>query len=119
MEEKIIHWVMYDNKIKDYQTKIKKIKEQREGLSEEIFEGLEVDMEKSNKEMPKYNIESLNAKLQIQKSNIYESLNYKFLETSFSEYFQCPEKAKELIDYIRNKRQKETKLQIKREYLID
>ena len=117
METQIVQWVHYDNKLKEYNEKSKAIRKEKDKLSEEIFESLQIH-EKEKDKLPHVMIESMNTKIQFQKSTVYESLNYKFLATSLEDYFQSKEKAEEVIDFIRNKRSHEPKVSMKRDFIL-
>ena len=50
MEEKIVQWVKYDDKIREYNDKNKLLKAEKDKLGVSIMETLEIDETKSNKE---------------------------------------------------------------------
>ena len=115
MDEEIVKWIQYDNKLKEYNEKIKRLREEKEQLSEQIFEHYDIDETKDAERLPRFNIEPLNTKLWVHKQNHYESLTYKFLAECLQSYFDSPEKAGEVIDFIRDKRSLVTKVSLKRE----
>jgi hypothetical protein len=115
MAEEIVKWVHYDNKLKEYNEKSKRLREEKDKLSEKIFEYYDIDEHKQNSELPKFNLTKLKTKLTVHQSNHYESLNYKFLTKCLCEHFGNQEQADELVEFIRNKRSHETKISLKRE----
>ena len=119
MEEKIVQWVKYDDKIREYNDKNKLLRDEKDKLGVSIMEGLEIDETKNNKEMPQFKIESLNTRVLCHQSNNYEGLTNKFLGECFREYFNSEEKSKELLLFIKSKRQVNKKISLKREYLMD
>ena len=119
MEQKIVQWVHYDDKIREYNTKNKLLKDEKDKLGISIMEGLEIDGSKSNKELPQFKIESLNTRVLCHQSNNYEGLTNKFLAECFRENFDSEEKSKELLLFIKSKRQMNKKISLKREYLMD
>ena len=119
MEEKIVQWVKYDDKIREYNDKNKLLKAEKDKLGVSIMETLEIDDTKSNKEMPQFKIESLNTRVLCHQSNNYEGLTNKFLSECFHEYFNSEEKSKEILQFIKNKRQINKKISLKREYLMN
>ena len=118
MEEEIVKWIHYDNKLKEYNEKSKKLREEKDKMSEKIFEYYDVYSQsetKKNSELPQFNVPALKAKLCVNQTTHYESLNYKFLTKCLEEYFDSSEKAEEIVDYIRGKRTHESKIALKRE----
>ena len=119
MEEKIVKWVQYDDKIREYNDKNKLLKDEKDKLGVSIMQGLEIDETRNNKEMPQFKIESLNTRVLCHQSNNYEGLTNKFLAECFREYFDSEEKAKELLLFLKNKRQVNKKMVLKREYMMN
>lgn len=122
MESKIVQWVQCDDQIKSYndkmKEKIKPVKEMRDKLSEEILHEIDIsNVEKS--QIPTFNIQALNTSIIPTVSNSYEGYSNKFLLECFSEYFDSDERAKELIQFMKNKRKVEKKYSLKREVLMD
>lgn len=122
METKIVQWVQCDNQLKEYNDKMKEkmkpVKEMRDKLSDEILQGIDIgNVEKSK--IPTFNIQALNTSIVPTVSNSYEGFSNKFLLECFSEYFDSDERAKELIQFMKNKRKVEKKYSLKREVLMD
>ena len=115
MESKIVQWVQCDDQIKSYNDKMK---EMRDKLSEEILHEIDIgNVEKS--QIPTFNIQALNTSIIPTVSNSYEGYSNKFLLECFTDYFDSDEKAKELIQFMKNKRKVEKKYSLKREVLMD
>ena len=122
METKIVQWVQCDNQLKEYNDKMKEkmkpVKEMRDKLSNEILQEIDIgNVEKSK--IPIFNIQALNTSIVPTVSNSYEGYSNKFLHECFTEYFGSDEKAKELIQFMKNKRKVEKKYSLKREVLMD
>lgn len=122
METKIVQWVQCDNQLKEYNDKMKEkmkpVKEMRDKLSEEILQEIDIgNVEKSK--IPTFNIQAMNTSIVPTVSNSYEGFSNKFLLECFSEYFDSDERAKELIQFMKNKRKVEKKYSLKREVLMD
>ena len=134
MESNVVKWVQYDNKMKEYAEKIKVLRKERDKLSSNILDKLEVPENTKNRDLPQFTIDSLNTKISCHKSKQYESLNYKFLTECLRDYFQMKwdssdsnessdsvtqseEAAKDILVYIRKRRGYEEKLSLKRETL--
>ena len=122
METKIVQWVQYDNQLKEYNDKMKEkmkpVKEMRDKLSNEILQEIDVSNVDKSK-IPTFNIQALNTSIVPTVSNSYEGYSNKFLLECFSEYFDYEERAKELIQFMKNKRKVEKKYSLKREVLMD
>ena len=118
MEVQIVQWVQCDDKLKEYNDKIKKIKEMKDKLANEIMN--DIDIQKKDKQsLPTFNIQALNTSIVPTVNNSYEGYTNKFLSDCFTEYFNSEEKAKELLTFMKNKRKIENKIVLKRNYLMD
>jgi hypothetical protein len=124
LESNVVKWVHYDNKMKEYSEKIKVLRQGRDSLSLSILDNLDVPDETKNKDLPQFSIDALQTKVLCHKQRNYESLNYKFLTECLREYFQrchtieqSEEKAKDVMQYIRQKRGYEEKMILKRDRL--
>jgi len=122
METKIVQWVQCDDQLKEYNNKMKEkmkpVKEMRDKLSEDILNEIDiVNLEKSK--VPTFNIQTMNTSIIPTVNNSYEGYSNKFLTECFREYFDSDEKAKELIEFMKNKRKVEKKYSLKREVLMN
>tara|TARA_Y100001970_G_C14153149_1_gene813900 strand:- start:1123 stop:1488 length:366 start_codon:yes stop_codon:yes gene_type:complete len=118
MEVQIVQWIQCDDKIKEYNNKIKKVKEMKEKLGNNIMNDIDIQ-NKDKKSMPIFNVKALQASIVPQITNSYESYTSKFYKECFTEYLGSEEKADELIQFMKNKRKVEKKYSLKRETLID
>ena len=114
MEQNILKWIQYDNKIKEYNDKMKLLKEERDKISgsmiQEVF---------TNEDLPVYNVTNLNTSIAFQKTNVYENYTNKFCKECFSEFLGSEEKAEDLLKFMKQKRKVEQKINIKRGYVAD
>jgi hypothetical protein len=110
----IFEWINYDNKIKEYNTKIKQIRDEREKLTEKLVK----TVAETTETLPTYNITNMNTSLSFQKSNTYENYTKKFYTDCFTEFLGSEEKANELLEFMKKKRKVESKIMIKRSYLM-
>ncbi|MBU79090.1 MAG: hypothetical protein CMD29_03065 [Flavobacteriales bacterium] len=113
-EQKIIQWVQYDNKIKEYNEKCKKLREERDKIGSTVIEKFNTD-----DSLPTYHITGLNTSLSIQKINSYENYTNKFYKDCFTKFLGSEDKASELIEFMKKERKMESKLTLKRSYLMD
>jgi len=118
MEQRIVEWVHYDNKMKEYSDKIKSIKEMKEKLNQEILSELDVE-NKEKSELPIFNIHSLKTSITPQVTNTYENYTTKFYKESFTEFLGSEEKSEELLQFMKKKRKVEKKYSLKRDILME
>ena len=118
MDYKIVQWVQYDDKIKEYNDKSKTVREMKDKLSLEIMTEIDI-INKDKESLPTFNIQALQTSITPQINNSYESLTNKFLAECFREYFNSEEEAKKLLLFIKKKRKVEKKYSLKRNILMD
>ena len=119
MEQQVVTWVKYDDKIKEYSERVKKLREERDKIGESLIQSVETNEYVDKKNLPKYNITQMNSSLAFQQSKIYENYTNKFYEECFTEFLGSEERAKELLEFMKNKRKVETKITLKRGYLME
>jgi hypothetical protein len=117
MEGQIVKWVHYDNKLKEYAEKSKKLRQEKDKIGTDILENLQVSSETPKPDLPQFSIGALQTKVSCHQSTSYESLNYKFLKECFREYLQSEDKAEDLIKHIKQQRSSEVKVSLKRDVL--
>lgn len=118
MEQRIVEWVHYDNKMKEYNDKLKTLREKKEILNTEILSELDVANKEKN-ELPIFNIHSLKTSITPQAINTYENYTTKFYKESFTEFLGSEEKAEELLKFMKKKRKVEKKYSLKRDILME
>ena len=119
MEQQVVTWVKYDDKIKGYQERVKKLREERDKIGESLIQSVETNEYVDKKNLPKYNITQMNSSLAFQQSKTYENYTNKFYEECFTEFLGSEDKARELLEFMKNKRKVETKITLKRGYLME
>lgn len=119
MEQQVVTWVKYDDKIKEYQERVKKLREERDKIGESLIQSVETNEYVDKKNLPKYNITQMNSSLSFQQSKTYENYTNKFYEECFTEFLGSEDKARELLEFMKNKRKVETKITLKRGYLME
>jgi hypothetical protein len=119
MEQQVVTWVKYDDKIKEYQERVKKLREERDKIGESLIQSVETNEYIDKKNLPKYNITQMNSSLAFQQSKTYENYTNKFYEECFTEFLGSEDKARELLEFMKNKRKVETKITLKRGYLME
>ena len=117
MEGEIVKWVHYDNKLKEYNEKTKKLRQEKDRIGSHILEHLKVAPETPKDDRPQFAIGALQTTVMCHQSTSYESLNYKFLNQCFKEYLKSEDSANDLIKYIKLQRSSEVKISLKRTHL--
>ena len=108
--DKIREWVSIDNKIKKYQEEIKKARQNRTSLANSILE----DAENSN--MQHAVIQITDGKLKFQNTRVTAPLTFRFLESCLNECITDEEQVKQIIKFIKSKREISFVPEIKRTY---
>ena len=108
--ENIRNWVTIDNRIKKYQGEIKKDRAAKNQLTESILEYAE------NQNMQHAVIEITDGKLKFQNNRITAPLTFHFLEDCLKECISGEEEVKQIIKYIKSKREVKYVPDIKRSY---
>ena len=111
---KLFKWIDIDDKIKKYNEKIKLLRNEKDIISKDMLNSLDTD-----KPLPIYNISNINTSITFKNNKSYENYTDKFYKDCFSEFLNSEEKAKELLDFMKEKRKVKEKIIIKRNYLLD
>ena len=107
----IMTWVDYDNQIRAKNEEIKQIRSKKDNLEVSIVHYIHDNKLQDNI----FNISSMETQLQMNTTSVKETISYKFLETTFLKYFDNDkEKAKDLMDFIKNNRSSSDKVSLKR-----
>uniref|UniRef100_A0A6C0C5R5 Uncharacterized protein n=1 Tax=viral metagenome TaxID=1070528 RepID=A0A6C0C5R5_9ZZZZ len=108
--ESIREWVSADNKIKKYQEEIKKERNIRAALTTSILDKAE------ESHMEHAVIEITDGKLKFQNTRVTSPLTFKFLEDCLNECIGSEDQVKQIVKYIKSKRQVKFIPDIKRTY---
>ena len=106
----VVKWIEYDYEIKKYNDKIKNIKSDKTSLEVDILSHIENNNLKNNV----FNLPSYSSELQYNSNKSYETMINKFLLDNFTKYFKDENKAKELLEFLKNNRKYENKVSLKR-----
>ena len=109
--ESIREWVSVDNRIKKYQEEIKKERILRTALTTSILG----HAEESNMEHAV--IEITDGRLKFQSTRVTAPLTFRFLEECLNECINGEEQVKQIIKYIKSKREVKFVPDIKRTYI--
>ena len=108
--ESIREWVAIDNKIKKYQEEIRRERSVRNELTTTILG----QAEESN--MQHAVIEITDGRLKFQNTRVTAPLTFRFLEDCLNECINGEEQVKQIIKYIKSKREVKFVPDIKRTY---
>ena len=108
--QNIKEWVSIDNKIKRYQDEIKKERLVRNALTNSILK----QAEESNMEHAV--IEITDGKLKFQNTRVTAPLTFRFLEECLNDCINGEDRVKQIIKYIKSKRDVKYVSDIKRSY---
>tara|TARA_Y100000022_G_C13208939_1_gene356544 strand:- start:339 stop:683 length:345 start_codon:yes stop_codon:yes gene_type:complete len=110
LENNIKKWVSLDNNYKKISNDLKKIRDQKNEINNEIIDYF------SNNNLKFPNINISDGKLSFSQIKQPNLLTYKFLESCLSEYFNNDETVNEIIDFIKKRRVYTEQIVIKRTY---
>ena len=110
LQTKIKEWVNCDNKLNNLKKESKEIRVSRSSLTNEIFD------EVNENNLDNSVIEISDGTLKFQQTNYSSPLTFKFLETCLNECISNEEQVKQIIKFIKCKREIKTNYEIKRKY---
>ena len=109
--QNIMAWVDCDNQIKTKNDEIKAIRSKKDNLEGSIVGFIN----ENNLQDNVFNISSMDTQLQMNTTNVKETMSYKFMENTLLKYFDndC-DKANDLMTFIKNNRTSSDKVSLKR-----
>ena len=113
IEDKIKKWVVLDNNCRKYNDEIKKMREEKNNLCNDLIKYFE----EKNTKFPNINISD--GKLNLAQTNVANPITLKFLENCFKEYFEDIDESNELLEFIKSKRNYNKSVYIRRIYNND
>ena len=106
----IIEYCEIESLIKSKSDEIKQMRIKKDILESNVIEFIENNNLQSNI----FNITSLDTKLKYVKSNVKESITYKYLENILLKYFNNDiDKVNDILDFIKNNRNISSKVSLK------
>lgn len=109
-EDQIRQWVTIDNQLKTYNTEIKRLRETKSNLANNILAHA-VDHNLSHNV-----VEISDGSLKFQNIKVTSPLTFKLIKECLSDCIDNEEQVKLLVDYIRQKRQVKYVPEVKRTY---
>jgi hypothetical protein len=107
-EQNIQQWVSVDNQIKILTERLKELRDKKASLGENILQ----HAEKNN--MDNSTIQISDGKLKFAKTRVASPLTFKYLEKSLSEVIRNENQVKQIVEYVKNKRDIKVVPEIKR-----
>lgn len=109
-EDQIKEWVQIDNQIKQYNSHVKTLRQQKNNLSNNIIaHAVENNMSHST-------IKITDGSLKFQNVKVTSPLTFKFITECLSDCIEDKEQVKILVDYIKKKRDVKYVPEMKRSY---
>ena len=109
-ESDVKNWVMIDNQIKQNSETVKELRKQRNHLTTKIFSYAEEN------NLENAVIEISDGKLKFQQCKQTPPLTFKFLEECLNECIQNEDQVKQIIKFVKSKRESKYVSDIKRFY---
>jgi hypothetical protein len=107
-EQQVQQWVSIDNKIKILNDQIKELREKKMKLSDNLN-----DYAKENN-LSNATIQISDGKLKFASTKVQSPLTFKYLEKSLSEIIKNENQVKQIVEYIKTKREVKLVPEIKR-----
>jgi predicted transcriptional regulator len=109
-ENNIQEWVSFDNKIKEYNIEVKKLREQKNSLTERIMEHVE------NNNMNHNIVNITDGQLRFQTTKVTPPLTFSFITECLNNCISDEEQVKQLILYFKENRKYKYVSDVKRTY---
>ena len=114
-QENIIQWLEYDNQIKTLNETLKTLRGKKNGLESGITLFIE-DKEIIDKSI---HVPSFKSNIKYSEQHTYENISLRYVKDCLSDCIDDNNKINTIMDYIKNKRLRKTKVTIKRDILTD
>jgi len=109
-EQQIQQWVHIDNQLKTLGDKVKELREQKNNLSQQINTHVET------KQLTNASVKISDGQLKFIQVKETQQLTFKYLETCLSEIIKNEDQVKQIVEYVKNKREVKYVPEIKRFY---
>ena len=108
-EEQVKQWVILDNQLKILNDKTHALREQKNDLCKQLFEHVQ------NKKLPSSATIPINdGKLKFITTHVAQPLTFKYVEKSLGEVIRNESQVKQIIEYLKQKREIKSIPEIKR-----
>ena len=110
LEDKIKKWVILDNKNREINDMLKKVRDEKKGTEDDIYKIIE------NRNMKNISVNISDGRLAFSETKSSTPLTYKFIEKCLLEIIDNEASVERIIEHIKNSRQVGEKQTIKRFY---
>jgi hypothetical protein len=109
-EQTIQQWILLDNQIKNYNEKIKELRDKRETIEQKLSQHA------LNNNLTNSVIKTSDGKLKFINTKITSPLTFKYLEKSLGEIIKNNDQVNAILNYIKNNRESKVVPELKRYY---
>ena len=103
LQKNLFKWSKLDKELKELNKQCAEIRKKKEKLQAKICPLIQSEQMEDNI----FSISSLNMNICYKEQKTSESMSYKFLEEKFNDFFDTPDKAAILLQYIKDNRKQE------------
>ena len=103
LQKNLFQWSKLDKELKELNKQCAEIRKKKEKLQAKICPLIQSEQLEDNI----FSISSLNMNICYKEQKTSESISYKFLEEKFNDFFDTPDKAAILLQYIKDNRKQE------------
>lgn len=103
LQKNLFQWSKLDKELKELNKQCAEIRKKKEKLQANICPIIQSEQLEDNI----FSIPSLNMNICYKEQKTTESMSYKFLEEKFNDFFDTPDKAAILLQYIKDNRKQE------------
>jgi len=114
-QENIIQWLEYDNEIKTLNETLKTLRGKKNGLES----GITLFIENKNITGKSIHIPSFKSNIKYSEQHTYENISLRYVKDCLSNCIDDESMVNTIMDHIKNKRLRKTKVTIKRDILTE
>lgn len=109
LQSLMVQWTKLDKELKNLNQQASLIRKQKEILQSKLCPLIQENKLQDNV----FSIPSLQTSVTCKEQTVSESMSYKFLEETFNNYFNNPDKSLKLINYVKENRNKKSSFVLK------
>lgn len=102
LHKSMYEWTQYDKQLKELNKQSKDIRKKRDGIQSKLC----TIIKNNNLENNVFSIQSLGTNVSYKVKHSSEGITQSFLHKAFTEYFDTPEDAEKLMEFLKTKRTK-------------
>ena len=109
LQKNLLQWTKLDKELKELNKRCSDIRKKKEHLQSKICPQIQSEQLEDNI----FSIPSLETNVVFKEQKTSESLSYKFLEEKLMDYFETPDKAQILLQYLKDNRKHDSSFVLK------